>query len=54
MSKLQKRVRAENNDPINFTCGQCKKVNEFDKENPLVCTSCEYGKVVTAEELGAN
>lgn len=28
-NRERKVVRAQNNDPINFTCGICKKVHPF-------------------------
>jgi len=28
-NRQRKEVRAENNDPINFTCGVCRKVHPF-------------------------
>jgi len=30
-NRERKKVRAENNDPINFTCGVCKKVHKYNK-----------------------
>ena len=44
MSRQQKEDRASNKDPINFTCGGCRKVQPYDKENHLVCPDCGYGK----------
>jgi len=47
MSEHKKRaeLRAENKDPINYMCGGCKKVVEFDKKKPYVCPFCGYGEV---------
>tara|TARA_Y100000310_G_scaffold5211_1_gene6091 strand:- start:335 stop:484 length:150 start_codon:yes stop_codon:yes gene_type:complete len=28
-NRQRKIIRAENNDPINFTCGLCKQVHEY-------------------------
>lgn len=30
MGKQLKKVRAENNDPINFTCGICRQVHKYE------------------------
>ena len=39
MSKARQKMRAEHNDPINFTCGICKQVHSFKKEakDPYLC-----------------
>ncbi len=37
--KERQKVRAENNDPINFTCGVCMQVHEFNEG--LKCTNIE-------------
>lgn len=29
--------RAKHSDPINYTCGACRKVHKFDRNNPYVC-----------------
>jgi len=28
-NRQRKAVRAENNDPINFTCGKCRQVHKY-------------------------
>jgi len=38
-----------NSDPINFTCGQCKRVSEYI--GSLECPHCGYGKDVVEEEV---
>ena len=43
-NRQRKEERAKNRDPINFTCGGCKKVFSYDKENHLICPECNYGK----------
>lgn len=51
MSRHKERAeeRAKHSDPINFTCGGCRKVIEYDKD--YVCPECEYGKdKISAEE----
>jgi len=30
-NRQRKVIRAENNDPINFTCGECKQVHKFNE-----------------------
>ncbi len=42
----RKASRAAHSDPINYTCGECGKVHEFDPDNPYVCPD----KVVSKEE----
>lgn len=37
--KRRARLRAENNNPINFTCGVCKNVVKFQKD--YVCSYCK-------------
>lgn len=39
----RKAKQAEEQNPINFTCGGCKKVQPFDSEKPYVCPDCNYG-----------
>jgi len=29
--------RAKHTDPINYTCGKCGKVHEFDAKAPYIC-----------------
>jgi len=38
-NKERKKIRAENNDPINFTCGQCRRVVPFTKN--YKCENCD-------------
>lgn len=44
----QRKVRAvkreAQEDPINYTCGGCRKVQKYDPVKPYVCPDCEYGK----------
>jgi len=35
--KQRQAHRAEYLDPINYTCGECGRVHEFDKEKPYQC-----------------
>lgn len=44
MSKQLKEARAANKDPINFTCGGCKKVHPYSETTKFECPSCGYGK----------
>ncbi len=46
MSEHKKRAdeRALQKDPINFTCGKCRKVQPFDKEKGLWCPDCDGEK----------
>lgn len=39
MTEHKKRAekRAEQSDPINFTCGLCRRVHPFDAESPYGC-----------------
>lgn len=37
----RKQVRAEHNDPINYTCGVCMQVHGFNSEKPYVCEIVE-------------
>lgn len=43
MSEHSKRadLRAKNSDPINYTCGKCKQVYAFEKDNPYKCPVCD-------------
>lgn len=34
-------LQLQNNDPINFTCGDCKQVHSFDKTRGLVCINVD-------------
>ena len=34
---LKKIYQSEQHDPINFTCGRCRYVHKFEKENPYFC-----------------
>lgn len=45
MSEQRKKRKGEqnsHNDPINFTCGICKKVHPFDPDNPYKCPDHVY------------
>jgi len=42
-NRERKEVRAQNNDPINVTCGGCMKVFAC-KEGNLECPNCGYAK----------
>lgn len=46
-NKERKVVRAENNDPINFTCGVCKQVHPYVKEAHLECPNKEVNESAT-------
>jgi len=46
--KRRAEIRKEANDPINFTCGGCMKVQPF-KEG-YVCDDCEARKNPPIEE----
>jgi len=35
--------REAQSDPINYTCGGCRKVNVYDSDKPYVCPHCKYG-----------
>lgn len=37
--KMRADKRAENQDPINFTCGVCMQVHEFISGKPYECTN---------------
>ena len=50
MSKKLKEHRAAYKDPINFTCGQCKKVQPYSQTHKLECPDCGYGKDPVKEE----
>ncbi len=39
--KTRKKTKAEHNDPINFTCGSCMQVHEFDLNRPYLCDLIE-------------
>jgi len=49
-NRERKKVRAENNDPINFTCGNCKRVQKF--EGVYECPYCAYCKIKKEEDNG--
>jgi len=40
--KDRRETVAEHNDPINYVCGHCRRVNEFDSEKPYECPHCNY------------
>lgn len=44
MSKKLKEHRAAGKDPINFTCGQCRKVQPYSETMKFECPDCGYGK----------
>lgn len=44
-----KEKAALHEDPINYTCGKCKRVHKFISENPYVC---EYD-IAEAEVLAS-
>jgi len=44
-NKERKKVRAEHNPPINFTCGLCRKVHKYNPETPLECPDKEVEAV---------
>jgi len=50
MSKQLKEVRAAKKDPINYTCGQCKKVQPYSSVMKYECPDCGYGKDPIREE----
>jgi len=33
----RKKKRMENQNPINYTCGECKQVHKYDSVNPYIC-----------------
>lgn len=37
MSKKLKAHRALHQDPINYSCGECRRVHAFDPDKPYVC-----------------
>ncbi len=37
VSKKLKAHRAAYKDPINYTCGECRKVHAFDPDKPYEC-----------------
>jgi hypothetical protein len=39
--KNRKEVQNSKTDPINYTCGICFKVHEFDPEKPYVCPNVD-------------
>jgi len=39
--KERQATRAQNNDPINYTCGTCQQVHPFDSQNPYICPDVE-------------
>lgn len=41
----KKERQAAQIEPENFKCGNCKKVQPYDEENPYVCVDCGYGKL---------
>jgi len=52
-NRERKVIRAEHNDPINFTCGICKQVHEYNSEDPYRCEiypEIEVNEKVEVEE----
>lgn len=43
--EVRKEKQVKQEDPVNYTCGGCKRVQPFDKDNPLVCPDCNYGAI---------
>jgi len=39
--QIRAEKRAEHSDPINFTCGDCKKVHPFNSADPYMCPNKE-------------
>jgi len=35
--QARKKIQAEHNDPINYTCSVCLRVHPFNSEHPYVC-----------------
>jgi hypothetical protein len=33
----RKEVQHAGKAPLNFTCGKCRRVHEYDEENPYEC-----------------
>lgn len=46
--KMRAEVRAESNDPINYTCGVCHQVHKFDKDKPFICD--DFPEMTVPEE----
>ena len=47
----RKKHRSEEHDPINYTCGKCKRVHKFDSEKPYVCEYDIAEEVVLGERV---
>ena len=47
-NRERKRIRAEYNDPINFTCGICRRVHEY--KGDYNCTMSEDNEEKKEEE----
>ena len=43
--------RAEHSDPINYTCGICRRVHRFDKANPYICEDAVVEEPVVEEPV---
>jgi len=44
--RLAKKERqAAQIPPENFKCGNCRKVQKYNDDNPYVCEDCGYGEL---------
>lgn len=39
--KIRKDKQVSEQEPINFTCGKCRKVHKYDSDNHLKCPDAE-------------
>ena len=35
--KERQETRAQHKDPINYTCGECRRVHKFNSKKPYIC-----------------
>ena len=35
--KKRKEIKEQHNNPINYTCGECRRVHKFNPEKPYIC-----------------
>ena len=46
---LKKIYQSEQHDPINYTCGICRRVHKFDSKLPYVCENVVVDSMIGEE-----